>query len=151
MTHQYLMYFQPKLFLKKALGIFFITFSLISFQIEFTQAQSMADLSAINVDDLSDAQIQELIRRAGEAGLSESELIQMARLRGVSEAELEKLKKRIEKMEISGSEGRPGATSSKREPRKQGDLNEITSGLFQEQDNISLADQPSPFFGMDIF
>jgi protein involved in polysaccharide export with SLBB domain len=146
------MYFQPTLFLKKALGIFFITFSLICLQAEITQAQSMADLSAIKVDDLSDAQIQELIRRASEAGLSELELIQMARLRGVSEAELEKLKTRIEKLDVSGTGGRPAGTSSKREPRKQADLNEITSGLFQEQGDMgSLADQSSPYFGVDIF
>lgn len=146
------MYFQPKLFLKKALGIFFIVLSLIFFNINVTHAQSMADLSAIKVDDLSDAQIQELIRRASEAGLSESELIQMARLRGVSEAELEKLKNRIEKLDVSGTGGSPSATSSKREPRKQGDLNEITSGLFKEQEDMgSFADEPSPYFGMDIF
>ncbi|MCL6258953.1 SLBB domain-containing protein [Aquiflexum sp. TKW24L] len=112
----------------------------------------MNDLSAIKVDDLSDAQIQELIKRASEAGLSETELIQMARLRGVSEAELEKLKNRIEKLDGAGAGVKSSAGSSKREPRKQGDLNEITSGLFQEQGDMgSLADQTSPYFGMDIF
>lgn len=152
MTHQYLMYFQPKLFLKRALGIFFIAFSLICFNTDVTQAQSMGDLSTIKVDDLSDAQIQELIRRAGEAGLSESELIQMARLRGVSEAELEKLKTRIEKLEVSGSGGKPSATSSKREPRKQGDLNEITEGLFKlQEDPGNSSEKASPYFGADIF
>lgn len=152
MTQQYLMYLEPKLFLKKALGIFFITFLLIFFQTNVIQAQSMGDLSAIKVDDLSDAQIQELIRRASEAGLSETELIQMARLRGVSEAELEKLKSRIEKLESSGTGGRPAATSSKREPRKQGDLNEITEGLFKvQEDPGNSLEVPSPYFGGDIF
>lgn len=152
MTHQYLIYFQPKLFLKRALGIFFIAFLLICFNTDVTQAQSMGDLSTIKVDDLSDAQIQELIRRAGEAGLSESELIQMARLRGVSEAELEKLKTRIEKLEVSGSGGKPSATSSKREPRRQGDLNEITEGLFKlQEDPGNSSEEPSPYFGADIF
>ncbi|WP_349630838.1 SLBB domain-containing protein [Aquiflexum sp. TKW24L] len=125
---------------------------MIWLQTEIAQAQSMNDLSAIKVDDLSDAQIQELIKRASEAGLSETELIQMARLRGVSEAELEKLKNRIEKLDGAGAGVKSSAGSSKREPRKQGDLNEITSGLFQEQGDMgSLADQTSPYFGMDIF
>jgi protein involved in polysaccharide export with SLBB domain len=146
------MHFQPKMFLKKALGILFFTFFIFLIHSEVTQAQSMGDLSAIKVDDLSDAQIQELIKRAGEAGLSESELIQMARLRGVSEAELEKLKNRIEKLDVTGSGGRPAATSSKREPRKQADLNEITSGLFKEQEEMGgVEDEPSPYFGVDIF
>ncbi|WP_336246185.1 SLBB domain-containing protein [Cognataquiflexum nitidum] len=152
MTHQYLMYFQPKLFLKKALGIFFIAIAVLCFDSNVAQAQSMADLSSIKVDDLSDAQIQELIRRANEAGLTEFELIQMARLRGVSEVELEKLRGRIEKMEFSGSAGRPGATPSKREPRRQSDLNEITEGLFKEQDDFGIFfEEPSPYFGADIF
>jgi adenine deaminase len=86
------MYFQKRLYLKKALGLFFIAIALLFAVPSVVQAQSMADLSSIKVDDLSDAQIQELIRRANEAGLTEFELIQMARLRGVSEVELEKLR-----------------------------------------------------------
>lgn len=116
-------------------------------------AQSMADISSIKVDDLTDAQIRELIRRANDAGLTEFELIQMARLRGVPETELEKLRERIENMEFSAVGGRPGATPSKRDPRKQTDLSEISQGLFKTQSDFELLfeEAPSPYFGGDIF
>src|SRR5690606_23431621 len=95
----------------------------------YSHAQSLPDISGIKVDELSDAQLQELVRRATESGLSESELLQMARLRGVPTMELEKLRKRLEGMEIEGP-GRPGG-ASKREPRRQMGFNEITQGLFK--------------------
>lgn len=116
-------------------------------------AQSMADIQSIKVDDLTDAQIRELIRRANDAGLTEFELIQMARLRGVPETELEKLRERIENMEFSVAGGRPGATPSKREPRKQNDLSEISQGLFKSQSDLEMLfeEAPSPYFGGDIF
>jgi protein involved in polysaccharide export with SLBB domain len=138
--------------LKKIAGIAVLTISLCWVYPQAIQAQSISDISNIKVDDLTDAQIRELIRRANEAGLSEFELIQMARLRGVSEVELEKLRDRVEKMDVSAMGGRLGATASKREPRKQADLNEISQGLFKEQSEfIGLEDEPSPYFGGDIF
>ncbi|WP_194973555.1 SLBB domain-containing protein [Aquiflexum lacus] len=138
--------------LKKITGILVLAFSLLWIFPQNIHAQSISDISNIKVDDLSDAQIRELIRRANEAGLSEFELIQMARLRGVSEVELEKLKERVEKMDISAVGGRLGATASKREPRKQADLNEITQGFFKEQSElIGMEEEPSPYFGGDIF
>jgi hypothetical protein len=45
--------------------------------------QSLQEISSIKVDDLTDQQIQQLVKRAEDAGLTESELIQMAQLRGV--------------------------------------------------------------------
>src|SRR5690606_4778871 len=88
-------------------------------------AQSIPDISSVNVDDLSDAQIEELVRRATESGLSEAEMLQMAKVRGVPTAELEKLRKRLEGLDMQG----PGVSAegaSKRDPRRQVDFNEIT-------------------------
>lgn len=117
------------------------------------QAQSAADIATIKVDELSDEQLQELVRRASEAGLSEAQLLQMARLRGVPATELDKLRKRLEQLDSSGS-ARTGATVSKREPRRQMDFNEITQGLFKYQediDGLAVASTSSPIFGVDLF
>ncbi|WP_435374030.1 SLBB domain-containing protein [Belliella kenyensis] len=115
-------------------------------------SQSMADISSINVDELSDEQIRELLNRANEAGLTEDELIQMARLRGLSAPQAEKLQERIEKLNLNGSSGRSSSSSaSKREPRKQGDLNEITQGIFKFQQDPTLKSEPSQIFGADLF
>lgn len=118
------------------------------------QAQSMADIANIRVDELSDEQIKELIRRANEAGITELELLQMAKLRGLPTAEVDKLRKRIEELELSSSsKGRASATPSKREPRKQEDFNSISQNLFKypQTDWIGAIENASPIFGADIF
>lgn len=113
----------------------------------------MSDLNRIKVDELSDAQIRELVRRANEAGLTEFELIQMARLRGVPDTEIEKLRNRIEDMQFStGGTSRPGVVPSKREPRRQMDVSDITQDLFMEsKDLLEIFDEASPYFGGDVF
>src|SRR5690606_38543405 len=116
-------------------------------------AQGMPDISTITVDDLSDAQLQELVRRASSSGLSEAELLQMAQARGVPSAEIEKLRKRLEDLDITGA-GTGAVRSgeaSKREPRRQMDFHEITQGLFTYQQEFELGENGSNIFGMNLF
>src|SRR5690554_6258132 len=115
------------------------------------QAQSLPDFTSIKVDDLSDAQLEELVRRATESGLTEAELLQMARLRGVPTIELEKLRKRIEALDLQGAGARSSGEASKREPRRQMDFNEITQGLFRMQDNFEVDEEQERYFGMNLF
>lgn len=128
----------------------FLTF----FNASDVQAQAIPDIASIKVDELSDAQIQELIRRANEAGISEIEMVQMAKLRGLPEVEAEKLQRRIEEIDLRGPGGtRTQTTASKREPRKQMDLSEITQGLhrYQEMPDQLNNQEEGPIFGMDLF
>lgn len=115
------------------------------------QAQSLPDFTSIKVDDLSDAQLEELVRRATESGLTEAELLQMARLRGVPTVELEKLRKRIEELDVLGAGTRGSGEASKREPRRQMDFNEITQGLFRMQGDIEVGEGQDRYFGMNLF
>lgn len=129
------------------LGLFFIIYHPTS-----SQAQNIPDIANINVDELTDEQIRELIRRAGESGITESELIQMARLRGLPAREAEKLQKRIEQLEISSTGTRSRTSASKREPRRQTDFNEISQGILKvqpEMEDSSILN--SPIFGLDLF
>ncbi|WP_353182870.1 SLBB domain-containing protein [Parapedobacter lycopersici] len=61
------------------------------------------DLSTVRVDELSDAQIQTYLQQAQASGLSEAEMEQMALQRGMPVEEVEKLRKRIER--IQGGQG----------------------------------------------
>ncbi|MBD3626563.1 SLBB domain-containing protein [Cyclobacterium sp.] len=116
-------------------------------------AQSLGDISSIKVDDLSDQQIQVLMNRATEAGLSEAELLQMAQLRGVPASEIDKLKERMEGM-VLGLQGgqKSAAASSKRSPRRQMGFNEITQGIIPQNSELDAAgSETEPIFGLDIF
>jgi protein involved in polysaccharide export with SLBB domain len=58
-------------------------------------AQNLSNLSTLRVDNLSDAQIEQLIKRAESSGLSSSQLEAMAREQGLSPLEASKLRERI--------------------------------------------------------
>jgi protein involved in polysaccharide export with SLBB domain len=114
--------------------------------------QSLQEISSIKVDDLTDQQIQQLVKRAEDAGLTESELIQMAQLRGVPQEEILKLRDRLESLNLttpmtSGSSMSP----SKRKPRQQADLNTITQGVLNPQREMEGGDEISPYFGLNLF
>jgi protein involved in polysaccharide export with SLBB domain len=58
-------------------------------------AQNLSNLSTLKVDNLSDAQIEQLIKRAESSGLTPSQLEGMAREQGLSPIEANKLRQRI--------------------------------------------------------
>jgi protein involved in polysaccharide export with SLBB domain len=143
-------YLPAKFFLP---GFFLIFLFLFLHPVSQSSAQSMADIANIKVDDLSDEQIKELVRRANEAGVSETELIQMARVRGLPVAEVDKLQKRLEDLDLETSKSSTKSSASKREPRKQAGIAEITQGLFKfpSDPNTIVGQENSLIFGMDLF
>ncbi len=129
-----------------------VIFLLLSIFISLcSYGQSIQDLSSIDVDELSDEQLRTLVRRAEEAGLSEAELIQMAQIRGVPQEEIDKLRERLEGLDLivssSGSADRP----SKRKPRRQFDLNEITRGMIDPGEKDLDKEEKEEYFGMSLF
>ena len=63
--------------------------------------QSLSNLNTLKVDNLSDAQIEQLIKRAEASGMTTSQLETMAREQGLSPIEANKLRQRI--MELQNS------------------------------------------------
>lgn len=114
-----------------------------------TQAQQNIDITSIKVDELSDDQIEELVSRANEMGLSTAEFLQMAQLRGMPAVEIEKLRNRLQELDGSGASRRT-ANASRREPRQQMDINEITRGLIQPQETMDESTD-GQIFGSSLF
>ena len=115
-----------------------------------TFAQQNTDLTTIKVDELSDDQVEELVNRANEAGLSVDDFLQMAQLRGMPSIEVEKLRDRISELDLGGSKTR-SANASRREPRQQMDLNEITRGIYEPQEEILNKTSENEIFGTSLF
>lgn len=113
-------------------------------------AQQNTDLTTIKVDELSDNQVEELVNRANEAGLSVDDFLQMAQLRGMPAPEVEKLRNRIGELNLGGPTSRT-SNASKREPRQQMDLNEITRGIYQPQTEILDQNSGNEIFGTSLF
>ncbi|WP_317194956.1 SLBB domain-containing protein [Litoribacter ruber] len=121
-------------------------------QIPESFAQAMPDIATVRVDDLSDNEVRELIARGKAAGLSDQELLQMAESRGLPKAEVEKLRLRMEQLDLIGdSSTRTTTRTARREPRKQVDLEKISQGLLNQQGQVVRDQADLPIFGMDLF
>jgi protein involved in polysaccharide export with SLBB domain len=113
-------------------------------------AQQNVDLNTIKVDQLSDDQIEELIKRAQDAGLSGTDFLMMAQMRGMPSGEVEKLRNRIEGLSTGSSKSR-STNVSKRAAREQIDLNDITRGLMETQELMDEEKADSTLFGSKLF
>jgi protein involved in polysaccharide export with SLBB domain len=129
---------------------FFALIALLIGSVPQVNAQQNTDLTSIKVDELSDEQVAELVKRANEAGLGVDDFLQMAQLRGMPSVEVEKLRNRIGELDLGGSTSR-SSKASRREPRQQMDLNEITRGLYQPQDEILNQATGEEIFGTSLF
>ena len=75
-------------------------------------AQSLSDIGKVKVDMLSDAQLQEMLQRAKDNGLNESQVVTMARERGMPMAEVGKLQQRLAKLKQGGQKDTKTVTDS---------------------------------------
>jgi protein involved in polysaccharide export with SLBB domain len=88
-------------------------------------AQSLSDIGKVKVDMLSDAQLQEMLQRAKDNGLNESQVVTMARERGMPAGEVGKLQQRLVKLK-QGARGGQEATSSEGSERTMEGESELT-------------------------
>ena len=116
----------------------------------FVFAQQSVDLNTIRVDQLSDDQIEELVKRAQDAGLSSTDFLMMAQMRGMPSGEVEKLRSRIEGLSTGSSKSR-STNASKRSSREQIDINDITQGLLETQELMEEEEADSLLFGSNLF
>lgn len=133
----------------KRIRYFLLLLVLLTINEPFVYAQQ-TDITTIKVDQLSDDQVEELIKRAQEAGLSTSDFLQMAQMRGMPSIEVEKLRTRLETLKLDSSNARSSIVS-KRNLRAQIDLNDITRGLTETQELVETQTVDSQIFGSNLF
>ncbi len=75
-------------------------------------SQSLMDIQNVKVDNLSDAQIEQLVKRAESSGLNEQQLEAMALERGMPMSEVSKLRQRINSLKSGGSKSNNQGTSA---------------------------------------
>jgi protein involved in polysaccharide export with SLBB domain len=86
-------------------GVFIFALLICCVAVRPVLAQTIPqNLSNINVNDLSDAQIKQLVQQAQAAGLSDTQLLQQARDRGLSADQVQLLQKRIAAIRASATD-----------------------------------------------
>ncbi|GHE53545.1 SLBB domain-containing protein [Roseivirga thermotolerans] len=118
------------------------------------QAQGLAgtDLTTINVDDLSDSQIQAYIKQAQSSGYTEQQLEALARQRGMPESEIAKLRRRVESLRSGGLQSTTKGDS--RIGGRQGiivDETEVFGKLPNSENSKTLTETQRKIFGFDLF
>src|SRR5690606_27023650 len=102
----------------------------------------------IQVDELSDEQVQDLLDRAYDNGLTKAEFLKVLEAQGMPASELAKMRARIgEEKEESGR----STKVSKRDAREQVDLDGINLGMAQFSDGISGRSDENEIFGSSLF
>lgn len=115
----------------------------------------------ININELSDKQLQQFIEKAEAGGYSEDQLLLMAKARGLSDSEIANLRTRIEAVKTKMGSTTPGGLSStdsrNRNYLNNENLEEAKSANFG-MDPFELLAIPKrdtsfllPVFGMDVF
>ncbi|UJP63376.1 SLBB domain-containing protein [Mongoliitalea daihaiensis] len=107
-------------------------------------AQSLSDIQNVKVDNLSDAQIEQLIKRAEASGMNEQQLIAMARERGMPSSEISKFQRRVNSLRNKGIDAANfGGADAGREG--------ITEEVTVHEEGAKLNEQQSKIFGFSLF
>lgn len=121
-------------------------------------AQSLQDIQNIKVDNLSDAQIEQLIKRAEAQGLSEQQLESMARERGMPATEVSKLRQRIMDLRSGGrgdqgqrQEGQTRSRDSRNVEGEVEDFDAMFDSLRRSDPYYDLTPKQKKIFGFTLF
>ncbi|MEN5434805.1 SLBB domain-containing protein [Sphingobacterium faecium] len=119
--------------------------------------QAQTNPANIRVDDLTDAQIEQYVKRAELMGYSESQLDGFARAQGVSAVETQKLKDRLQK--IKRNKQQPKNVDNRQQSASTGTGRQVngdapTDSLENKknlQDSLKVDENKLQIFGSDLF
>lgn len=111
----------------------------------------------IKVDNLTDAQIEQYVKRAELMGYSESQLDQFARAQGVSAVEAQKLKDRLQK--IKRNKQKPNQLKDKQNNTSSTSGRQVNGTIASDslrnkrenQDSLKIDEDKLKIFGSDLF
>jgi protein involved in polysaccharide export with SLBB domain len=111
----------------------------------FAQTVTLSNIGAVKVDDLTDTQVQDLIKQAQASGLTDGQLKSLAISKGVSEDNVNKLMARIDAVRKNNSSSTNTTTANQTDARQ---LNYIKPNGDQKTSDNSA---PIQIFGAELF
>ncbi|WP_346238526.1 SLBB domain-containing protein [Niabella insulamsoli] len=106
------------------------------------QAPAGNDLGGVNVDNMSDAQVRDVMKRMNESGFSESQLEAAAKARGMDAIQVQKFKERAMKLRNQQTEATPEDTEAADPVKEKG---------TGEQEAMTAPPRNSRIFGAQMF
>lgn len=133
---------------------------ILFFFITSTAVLAQSNYANLKVDELSDAQVKQLIQRAESLGYNDAQLEQMAAAQGMKQEEVSKLRARVDKIRKQGGfsantkQGAGGNSSNRTDRQYIGNSSDSTSaGQPTKQELIDRAfdDLKPKIFGSELF
>ena len=115
------------------------------------QSQSLSDIQNLKVDNLSDAQIEQLIKRAEANGLTTSQLTALARERGMPALEASKLSKRINELQMSVMSQEQGQVTSEGRSVNGFQEKDMFDSIRRSDPYYELTEKQKKIFGYKLF
>ncbi|MEO9483339.1 MAG: SLBB domain-containing protein [Ekhidna sp.] len=109
---------------------------------------SPSQLNSVNVDELSDAQVQSFLDRAKENGLTLDQLELVAKQRGMSSTQITKLRNRIRQLQLKGTDTQIDSPTSR--VRKDYQQDDFFNSLNTKNDEVATP-EGLQVFGKEIF
>ena len=116
------------------------------------QGQSLSDIQNLKVDNLSDAQIEQLMKKAEASGLSPNQFETLARERGMPASEAAKLRERINLLQNSlsnNSNSKDAGGGSRKFQDKQGE--DMFDSIRMADPYYDLTPTQKKIFGFKLF
>lgn len=114
--------------------------------IHTVKSQDINDLKSINVDQLTDAQVQQFLDKAKESGMTLDQLEVAAQTRGMPASQISKLRNRIRTLQLKSTSASSQIESSQDRLREDNDA--TNSNLFE---TLSSKDTPTKSRGLKIY
>ncbi len=118
-------------------------------QLGFSQNFDLSTISQINVDELSNEQIEKFAQEVEKRGLTDEQVSLFAKARGVSEIQISKLLARINSLDVNHEES--DIREFDRERKTPSNDEQLMNGLFTPLVPPSRDTETSPIFGMEYF
>ena len=118
------------------------------------QAQYPGDLNNVNIDELSDEQVQQFLDRAKENGLTLDQLELIAKQRGISSTQIAKLRNRIRQIQLGSNIGSDSQITSPASRIRDEYEREDDYSFFESLNPVDSEDEDGvglKVFGSEIF
>ncbi|WP_245189507.1 SLBB domain-containing protein [Lunatimonas salinarum] len=117
--------------------------------------QSLQEIQHVKIDNLSDAQIEQLIKRGESQGLNQQQMINMAAERGMPGSEVAKLRQRINSLQSGGISGQQlqnrGGGNQLRQLQRTENPVDLFDSLRKSDPYYDLTPKQKSIFGYKLF
>lgn len=115
------------------------------------QAQSQAQIQSVKVENLSDDQIRQLIKRMNEEGLTPAQAAEMARARGANQQQIDQMMTRIREMQLSGENSPSTGTTNTQKKQVPDEANFSYEQSGSQKATTTVSDKTKRIFGYQLF